>query len=436
MAPRRVLLVSPPMAIRSPPPLIPAVEAARAGDLAAFATLVEATEAMAYATAWRVTRREQDARDAVQEAYLVAFRRLGELEQAEAFPGWLRRIVIGIALNHRRGARAIWVPLDDLTGPPVLDADEEGWTEDQQRLLARALLTLTAGERRLCELYYHAGTPTERLARSAGVDPATIRKRLQRIRDQLRKEIEMDEQRSLGGRPVPENLPASIVELLARPRLVDLPENPVAATLATLKAAFAGFSPIELPEEIDLDEARRQLGGDAVYIDRAQLQRIENERVLRYDLTLPLLTTVRFDGAPRRLTAAGKVYRREQVSATRLEAFHQLEVFVVDDAGAVDTWWFAGRILDAVDRLLPRSEVRVSPTDYPMCERAWSLDVLRDEQWVEVMAWGTYADWVLRAIGADPRRHVALGAGFGLERCAALRYGIDDVRKIATARVA
>jgi phenylalanyl-tRNA synthetase alpha subunit len=42
---------------------------------------------------------------------------------------------------------------------------------------------------------------------------------------------------------------------------------------------------------------------------------------------------------------------------------------------------------------------------------------------------------VVQALGSDPRVQVALGAGFGLERLAALRYGIDDIRKMATARV-
>jgi RNA polymerase sigma factor (sigma-70 family) len=412
-----------------------AVEAARTGDLAAFARLVEATQDMAYAVAWQVLRREPDARDAVQEAYLTAFRRLAELATPAAFPGWVRRIVVATSVNHRRRARAMWVPLDSVAPPPVLDEEERRWTDEQRSSLARALLTLSHEERRVCELYYHGGWTCERLARSTGVDPPVMRKRVQRIRDKLRKEIEMDEQRSLGSQRVPQALPASIVELLARPRLVDLPENPVGAALAKLRSAFDTFSAVDLPEEIDLQQAEQRLGGDAVYIERTKLQQIEGNRVLRYDLTLPLLLTVRWNGSAQRLTAAGKVYRREQVSATHLEAFHQLELFAVDDRGAIDPWWFAGRILDAVDRLLPRSEVRMTPTDYPMCARAWSLDVRRDDEWVEVMAWGEYAPWVIRAMGADPLRQVALGAGFGLERCAALRYGIDDVRKIATAVV-
>lgn len=75
-------------------------------------------------------------------------------------------------------------------------------------------------------------------------------------------------------------------------------------------------------------------------------------------------------------------------------------------------------------------------SDCPMCARAFSLELRHDEKWVELMAWGEYADWVLRALGVDPARHTALGAGFGLDRIAGLRHGIDDIRKMATARIA
>jgi hypothetical protein len=282
-------------------------------------------------------------------------------------------------------------------------------------------LTLSEPERRLCELHYHGHWSAERLARDARVDGASMRKRLQRIRDKLRKEIEMDERAQLGRRSLPHGLPANITELLARPRLVHLPDNPVGAVSEQFRAAFAGFSEIELPEEIDLTVARKRLGGDAVYIDPSQLHRILDAG---------------WSGAPQRRWAAGKVYRRETESATRLEAFHQLELFAIDTRDALEAWGFAARILDAVDRVLPRSEVWVSPTDYPMCARAWSLDVLRDDQWLEILAWGEYADWVLRGLGADPARHRALGAGLGLERLASLKFAIDDIRKIAATSVA
>ena len=122
-------------------------------------------------------------------------------------------------------------------------------------------------------------------------------------------------------------------------------------------------------------------------------------------MTLPLLLNLSWRGFPLRLTASGKAYRREVESATHLEALHQLELFAIDERAQIEAWAFAGRIFDAVDRVLPQAELRVTPTEYPMCRRAWSLDVLREGAWVELLAWGEYADWVLKGLGADPDRH-------------------------------
>ena len=52
------------------------------------------------------------------------------------------------------------------------------------------------------------------------------------------------------------------------------------------------------------------------------------------------------------------------------------------------------------------------------------------------MAWGVYTDRIVRHLGADPARHVAIGIGYGLERLAMLKYDIDDIRKVETAQVA
>jgi phenylalanyl-tRNA synthetase alpha chain len=93
-------------------------------------------------------------------------------------------------------------------------------------------------------------------------------------------------------------------------------------------------------------------------------------------------------------------------------------------------------VLQSVDAVLPGSTVRIVPTKYAMCSQAWELEVEMDGQLHEVMAWGVFTDRIVRHLGADPVRHVAVGAGYGLERLAALRYGIDDIRKIDAATVA
>jgi RNA polymerase sigma-70 factor (ECF subfamily) len=163
----------------------------------AYRRLVEATHRMAYAAAYGVLRDSGLAEDAVQDAYLRAFRHLADLDSPGAFPGWLRRTVITVSLNLRRGRRRTFLRLDDVPDVPVLDEAETRWSDLQRQRLASALLTLTREERVLCDRRYHGGWTAARLAREAGVGEAVMRKRLQRVREKLREEIEMSEQREI-----------------------------------------------------------------------------------------------------------------------------------------------------------------------------------------------------------------------------------------------
>ena len=412
------------------------VIAAQRGDVEAYGRLVQATQTMAYAVALSVLKDASAAQDAVQQAYLRAFRRLGDLQDPATFAGWLRRIVITSALNMRRSRRWTFLCLDDVPDVPVLDEAETRWSEGQRLRLSNALLTLTPDDRQLCDRRYHGGWSMARLAANAGVDDSAMRKRLQRIRDKLRKEMEVAEQRGIRLNEIGGDLPAKVVELLARPRLTDLPENPVGKTLDLLRAAYPEFVEQELPELVDLEAARKTIANDAMYIDPVELHRVDASRILRYDLTLPLLLTVRYEGTPLRIWAAGKAYRLCQVDKMHLEAFHQAEVLWVDEKSRLDPWQMTGRVLRSIDHALPGRTVKIVPTNYSMCSQAWELEVDEDGQWSEVMAWGVFSDRIVTHLGGDPARHVAIGVGYGLERIAMLRYGIDDARKIDVASVA
>src|SRR5688572_2294543 len=271
---------------------------ARAGDVEACGELVRATQAMACAVARGVLRDPASAQDAVQQAYLRAFRRLGTLQDPAAFAGWLRRIVITVASNMRRAKRFTLLQLDDIPDVPVLDEAETHWSESQRHRLAAALLTLSPEDRQLCDRRYHGRWSTARLAAQAGVDDGAMRKRLQRIRDKLRKEMEVAEQRSIRPDEIRADLPTKVVELLARPRLTDLPENPVGKMVDLLRSAYPEFVEQSIPELVDLAEAKKTIASDAMYIDPVELHRVDDRRILRYDLTLPLLLTVRYEGRP------------------------------------------------------------------------------------------------------------------------------------------
>jgi RNA polymerase sigma factor (sigma-70 family) len=409
---------------------------ARAGSVDAYAELVESTRKAAYAAALGVLRNPALAEDAAQEAFLRAFKRLSDLHEPAAFDSWLRRIVITVALNVRRRQRLTFLRLDDVDDVPVLDEAETLWTELQRQRLARALLTLTAEERRLCDRRYHGGWTTARLARDAGIDEAAMRKRLQRVRDKLRKEMEVSEQRAVGPDDFGVSLPARVVELLARPQLTELPENPVGKIIDSLRAVYGEFDDVSLPEMVNMTEARKTIADHALYIVSDELHYIDEHRILRYDLTLPLLLTVRYESRPLRIWTSGKAYRRGHVDATHMEAFHQSEVFYMDERDRLDPWTVTAQVLQWVDRLLPGRALKIVPTEFPMCRQAWELELEQDGHWFEVLVWGVFTDRIVAHLGGDPARHTAIGIGFGLERLAMLRYGIDDIRKVEAARVA
>jgi RNA polymerase sigma-70 factor (ECF subfamily) len=412
------------------------VDRARQGDVSACGRLVEATERMVFGVALRILRDEALAEDAAQETFLRAFRRIGDLGETAAFLTWLRRIAVTVAMNMRRARRTTFLCLDDGVDVPILDEIEARWSEAQRHQLAAALLILTPDERRLCDRRYHGRWTVGRLASDAGVDEAAMRKRLQRIRDKLRKDIEMSEQSEIRTGQSPRDLPGRIVELLSRPQLTNLPENPVGQVTQILRRVFSQFVPADLPEFIDFAAARQSVTSDAIYVEESELHHVDERRILRYDMTLPLLMTKRYEGQPMNLWIEGKVYRQGRLDAKHLEAFHQAEVFWLGDREDVDAWRMTTLVLQSVDAVLPGSTVRIVPTKYAMCSQAWELEVEMDGQLHEVMAWGVFTDRIVRHLGADPARHVAVGAGYGLERIAALRYGIDDIRKIDSATVA
>ena len=410
---------------------------AQQGDVSSYGRLVRATERMVFAVALRVLRDQGLAEDAAQETYLRAFRRIGDLDDEAAFLTWLRRIAITVAINMRRARRTTFLRLDEGVEVPILDEIEARWSDAQRHQLAAALLILTSEERRLCDRRYHGGWSIGRLAQDAGVDEPAMRKRLQRIRDKLRKDIEMSEQSEIRMGQSPRDLPARIVELLSRPQLTSLPENPVGQVAQILRGVYSTFAPADLPEFIDYTAARESVTNDAIYVDEGELHHVDDRRILRYDMTLPLLMTKRYEGQPMNLWIEGKVYRRyDHLDATHLDAFHQAEVFWLGNRADVDAWRMTTMVLQSVDAVLPGLTVRIVPTKYAMCSQAWELEVEKDGHLHEVIAWGVYTDRIVRHLGADPDRHVAVGAGYGLERLAALRYGIDDIRKIDSATIA
>jgi len=129
------------------------------------------------------------------------------------------------------------------------------------------------------------------------------------------------------------------------------------------------------------------------------------------------------------------VYRNETEDKTHLSSFHQLELLRLDRSTVLDPWAFIGRVLSALDSILPGKSQRISPSEYPFCSRAWDISVEWHGEYWELLGCGVYQPDVIQLLGGDPAEHTALGLGLGLERLAMLYYGVPDIRAIDTMRV-
>jgi RNA polymerase sigma-70 factor (ECF subfamily) len=167
------------------------VERARAGDREAFGDLVRLYQAPALTVALRVVRRPEDARDAVQEAFLRAFRYLASYRARQGtFRTWLLSIVVHEALDRQRALRDRTGEMRDVPfASPATAApgpDETLLGSETRRVLEGLLDHLTPRERAAFVLKDVEGWSTRRVARALGCGPVTVRRHLSRARRRLR----------------------------------------------------------------------------------------------------------------------------------------------------------------------------------------------------------------------------------------------------------
>jgi RNA polymerase sigma-70 factor (ECF subfamily) len=162
-----------------------------AGDRGAFGILVERHQRRAYNLALRMLGGEDDARDATQEAFLTALRKLASFRGDAAFSTWLHRVTVNACYDLlRRSARAPLTARGDEPrpepGPPAPDhAEATAASVD----LHRALLRLPPDHRAVLVLHDVQDLSYEEVARVLGVPVGTVKSRLHRARVALGREL-------------------------------------------------------------------------------------------------------------------------------------------------------------------------------------------------------------------------------------------------------
>ncbi|OKK22885.1 RNA polymerase subunit sigma-70 [Streptomyces sp. CB00455] len=164
-----------------------AVRAAE-GDDEAFAVLVRRHSSRLLGLARHLLGNHADAEDAVQEAFLSAWRRLPEFRHGASFGTWMYRIVTNRCLNIAR-RRPHPLPLESVPEPAAADADSSpprlAETDAATTALVRALSDLTPELRACWVLRELHGLHYEEIAHVVGSSEQAVRGRLFRARRAL-----------------------------------------------------------------------------------------------------------------------------------------------------------------------------------------------------------------------------------------------------------
>ena len=169
------------------------VEQAREGDDVAFSGLVDLEGDQCYAIAYRILRDVERAQDAVQQAFLLAWRDLPRLRDAERFGPWLHRLLVNACYREARRAKQRQVVEVHMT---AADARGDGDAQDRTAMrdqLERGFRRLTPEQRAVLVVHHYLGLPDAEAAIVLEIAVGTFKSRLNRASTALRAALEADE---------------------------------------------------------------------------------------------------------------------------------------------------------------------------------------------------------------------------------------------------
>ncbi len=136
---------------------------------------------------------------------------------------------------------------------------------------------------------------------------------------------------------------------------------------------------------------------------------------------------------PVRIIVPGRVYRRDNADATHNPTFHQVEGLYVDRGVTVGD--LKGTVEFVFKELMgSETRIRFRPHYFSYTEPSFEIDFSSPltrkmgKEWLEIAGCGMVHPQVFENVGYDPEVWTGWAFGFGIERIAMIRYGINDIR--------
>ncbi|MDY7010240.1 MAG: sigma-70 family RNA polymerase sigma factor, partial [Planctomycetota bacterium] len=367
------------------------VTRSRAGDVDAYGEIVRRFQDMAYGYAYSILGDFHLAEDAAQEAFIEAYRCLGNLHEPAAFPGWFRRIVFKHCDRLMRRKEVAVVPLDAAASVASPDRQPSQQAEDREmseKVLA-AIRSLPEQQREVTTLFYINGYSQETIAEFLEVPAGTVKSRLAASRNRLKERMLNMVEETLHKNAPDERFSKKVIEeLLARPRPLEIEGHPIRQTWELICSVLSDYEVIRGEEVVDCADQLACSGAlDYVYPG-------EDEKALRTSTTVTTLRAMVGRTAPVKLLTGGRVFRgahwgRDYVEdATHLHVFHQVDALCVQ-RGA-DVKMMKSTIANLMAAVLDASQadLKWEEYSYPSFEQGLELSVKLAGRWLNVAGCG------------------------------------------------
>ncbi len=167
-----------------------------AGNLKAFDELVFRYQRAMLTVAQQIVRNPADAEDIVQDAFLLAFEALPQLENLERFGSWLYSITRNRALRFMKKAKRIQLHEDEdaelqiQANPTSTDPAQILERQSTQQIVQDAITSLPSEFQEVIKLYYWVEMPQKRIAEFLSLPLTTVKWRLHKAKDLLKSLLE------------------------------------------------------------------------------------------------------------------------------------------------------------------------------------------------------------------------------------------------------
>ncbi len=166
------------------------VDKVLAGDVSAYEGIVRRWQGPLINLAYRFCRDRGRAEEMAQEAFLRAYRALGQWRKDAVFSTWLFALATNLYRSELRRIPARTVPLDDVAEPHDPRASDGGLeATDRDHAVRRAVLALPAKYREALILFYFHDLDVPAAAKSLSLPEGTVKARLFRGRELLRRKL-------------------------------------------------------------------------------------------------------------------------------------------------------------------------------------------------------------------------------------------------------